>query len=390
MKITEVETIWVGEFNRSWLFVRLHTDEGIFGLGEAGIWGYPEAAESVLKAFKRYLVGVDPLKIEHHWQYLYRNTFFLGTTVLSALSAVDVALWDIAGKYLGVPCFMLFGGKYRGKVRVYNHVTGYTIEQLVKNAMSAVKKGFTAVRFTPFSGEHLKMRYSEVMKTAVERVANVREALGDHVDICLEIGRRLSSYEAVTMAHAIEQYNPLFIEDPVPPDNIDAMAQVAAKTRIPIATGERLCTIYEFKELLERGAVDMVRPDIAVAGGLSHCKKIAALAEAFSVGLIPHNPLSPVTTASTIQLSACIPNFILQEYKIEDKPPRSEIVTKTLTLENGYLIVPDIPGIGVELNDKILDKYPYVERPILMPLGEDESVDADGTYTSEFRWRRDL
>ena len=382
MKITDVETIRVGVFNRSWLFVRLHTDEGIVGLGEAGIWGYPEAAEVIIKAFKRYLIGVDPLKIEHHWQYLYRNTFFLGSAILSALAAIDVALWDVAGKYLGVPCYTLFGGKYREKVRVYNHVAGDTTEQLVENAELAVKNRFTAIRFTPYSGEYLKMRYSEVINTAVERVYRVREAVGDHVDICIEFGRRLTPYEAVTIGNAVEKYNPLFLEDPVPPDSVDAMAYVASKTRIPLATGERQTTIHEFRELLEKRAISFVRPDVAVAGGLSHCRKIAAIAEAFSVGVIPHNPLSPITTASSVQLSACIPNFILQEYKLENRPPMNEIVNKPLTLERGYLIVPEIPGIGIELNEKAVDKYPYVERPVVTPIEEDGSVTRDGTYWS--------
>lgn len=388
MKIEEVELVWVGTSKRSWLFVRLHTNSDISGLGEVGIWGYPEAAEGVMKIFRGYLLGKDPLKIEHHWQYLYRNTYFRGASIMSALSAIDVALWDIAGKHLGVPCWQLFGGKYRNKVRVYNHIAGKTTEQLVENAKDAVKKGFTAVRFTPFSGEYLKMRYSNIMKTAVDRVAHVREAVGDNIDICIEVGRQLTPYEAVTMANLIEPYTPLFFEDPIPPDSIDALAYIASRTKIPIATGERHHTIFEFKEMLERNATCMVRPDVALAGGLSHCRKIANLAEAFSAGVVPHNPLSPVTTASTVQLSASIPNLILQEYKLEDKTPSIDIVKKPLTLDKGYLIVPDSPGIGIELNDSKLEKYPYIERQISMPLVDDGSVSPDGTYTSEFRWKK--
>lgn len=388
MKITDVEPIFVGNPNakRSWLFVKIHTDEGIVGLGESGMWGYPEAVEGVIKAFKRYLIGADPMKVEHHWQYLYRNTFFLGSAILSALAAIDVALWDIVGKSLDVPVYQLFGGKYRSKIRVYNHIAGDTTEALVKKAEDAVKKGFTAIRFIPYDGDYLKMSYPEVVKTAVDRTSGVREAVGDHVDVCLEFGRRLKIWEAIRIATVLEEFNPLFMEDVVPPDDINAMAFVSSKTSAPLCTGERQTTIFEFKTLLEKNAVSIIRPDVAVAGGLSNCKKIAALAESFSAGVIPHSCLSPVTTASSVQLAACIPNFILQEYKVEDTPPKSEIVVKPITLEGGYLIVPDTPGIGIELNDNALEKYPYIERAIVIPIRDDGGVSEDGTYTSEFRW----
>lgn len=372
MKITNIETLFVDR----WLFVRIHTDEGIVGLGESGTWGYLEASESVAQTLKRYLVGQDPMRIEHHWQYMYRNSHFRGSAVMGALSAIDIALWDIAGKYFGVPSFQLLGGCCREKVRVYRHVFGKTTEELVEGCRAAKREGFTAVgHLSPFVPESPKMTHTMKIEDAVERVKAYREAVGNDVDLCIEIHRQLSPSEAIVLATMIAEYRPLFYEDPVLPDNIDAMAQVAAHVNIPIATGERMHTIFEFEELLTRNAVHYVRPDVCMAGGLSHCKKIAALAEAHYALVAPHNPLSPVSTAVCVQLDACIPNFGIQEYPLgEDQPPKSEIVKHPLKIERGYLLVPKAPGIGVELNEKALSKYPYVPRRFVTTLNEDGSV----------------
>ncbi len=372
MKITDIETLFVDR----WLFVRVHTDEGIIGLGESGTWGYLEASERVVQTFKRYLVGQDPLRIEHHWQYLYRNSHFRGAAIMGALSAVDIALWDIAGKYFGVPSYQLLGGMCRERVRVYRHVFGETTEELVEGCIGAKREGFTAVgHLSPFVPESPRMTHTKKIEDAARRVKAYRDAVGDDVDLCIEIHRQLSPSEAIVLAKRIAEYRPFFYEDPVLPDNIEAMAQVAAHIDIPIATGERLHTIFEFEELLAKKATHYVRPDVCMAGGLTHCKKIAALAEAHYVLVAPHNPLSPVSTAACVQLDACIPNFAIQEYPLgEDKPPKNEIVRQPLKIERGYLLVPREPGIGVELNDKALAKYPYVPRKIVTTLREDGSV----------------
>ena len=372
MKITDIETLFVDR----WLFVRVHTDEGIIGLGESGTWGYLEASERVVQTFKRYLVGQDPLRIEHHWQYLYRNSHFRGAAIMGALSAVDIALWDIAGKYFGVPSYQLLGGMCRERVRVYRHVFGETTEELVEGCIGAKREGFTAVgHLSPFVPESPRMTHTKKIEDAARRVKAYRDAVGDDVDLCIEIHRQLSPSEAIVLAKRIAEYRPFFYEDPVLPDNIEAMAQVAAHIDIPIATGERLHTIFEFEELLAKKATHYVRPDVCMAGGLTHCKKIAALAEAHYVLVAPHNPLSPVSTAACVQLDACIPNFAIQEYPLgEDKPPKNEIVRQPLKIERGYLLVPREPGIGVELNDKAFAKYPYVPRKIVTTLREDGSV----------------
>jgi galactonate dehydratase len=389
-----------------YMFVKVHTDEGISGLGESGAWGYLEASAAVVETFKRYLIGQDPLRIEHHWQYLYRWSHFRGAAIMGALSAIDIALWDIAGKYFGVPCYQLLGGKCRDKARAYYHVYGETKEELIRGCLTAKQQGFTAVgHLTPFLDEPRDVPYfqthADKIEDAIETVARYREAVGNDVDLCIEIHRQLTPAEAIVLARGIEEYRPFFYEDPILPDNFDAMALVAANVHIPIATGERLHTIYEFEMLLKRGAVQYVRPDVCMAGGLTHCKKIAALAEAHQVDVVPHNPLSPVSTAACVQLATCIPNFALQEYprweyQLSDEgetaeglpapaqdstplplgwdPPQAGIVKKPVQVENGFLIVPDAPGIGVELAEDATERYPYRPQVVETRLHVDGSV----------------
>jgi galactonate dehydratase len=376
MQITAVEPLLIDRY----LFVQVHTDAGIVGLGESGTWGYLEASAQAVRTFAAYLVGQDPLRIEHHWQYMYRSSHFRGAAIMGAISAIDIALWDIAGKHFGVPVYQLLGGKCRDKARVYYHVFGRTTEQLVQGCIDAKAQGFTAIgHLTPFLDEPHDVPYFKThaakISDAVETVRRYREAVGNEVDLCIEIHRRMAPAEAVVLARGIEEFHPFFYEDPILPDNFDAMALVAQNIHIPIATGERLHTIYEFEMLLRRGAVQYVRPDVCMAGGITHSKKIAALAEAHHVGVVPHNPLSPVSTAACLQLAACIPNFSLQEYPIgEDQPPKSEIVTGAPRLEQGFLIIPDAPGIGVALAEGAARRHPYRPRGLRTRLHVDGSV----------------
>lgn len=387
MTITDLTTHFVDRY----LFVKVRTDAGLTGLGESGAWGFLEASAQAVGTFKRYLIGQDPLRIEHHWQYLYRWAHFRGAAIMGALSAIDIALWDLAGKHFGVPCYQLLGGKCRDRARVYYHVFGGTTAELVQGCRNAKEKGFTAVgHLTPFLDESRDLPYfethAEKISRAVDRVRSYREAVGNEVDLCIEIHRQLTPAEAIVLARGIEQYHPFFIEDPTLPDNFDAMSQIAGKIHIPIATGERLLTIHEFEMLLRRDAVQYVRPDVCACGGLTQAKKIAALAEANYVGVVPHNPLSPVSTAACIQLAACIPNFALQEYPSEEGaaqvgtvPQGGEhaaggIVSNPLKLEDGFLIIPDTPGIGVELSDDAEQRFPYRPRPVRTRLHRDGSV----------------
>lgn len=376
MKITDIRTVFADRY----MFVKVFTDEGITGIGESGAWAFLEASAQAVETFKRYLIGQDPLLIEHHWQYMYRCYHFRGAAIMGALSAVDIALWDIKGKYYGVPCYELMGGRTRTKARVYYHVFGGTREELIRGCVEAKKKGFTAVgHLTPFADtpreESGFSTFAAKIDGAVRSVYAYREAVGNDVDLCIEIHRQLSIPEAVALGREIEPCRPMFYEDPVRPDNFDDMAQVARKVAIPIATGERFHTLQEFAMLLRRDACRYVRPDVCMCGGITQAKKIAALAEGFGVLVVPHNPLSPVSTAACIQLAAAIPNFAIQEFPLgEDCPPKSRMVRSTLRLEDGFLTVPDTPGIGIELAEDADTACPYVPREYVTKLSTDGSV----------------
>jgi galactonate dehydratase len=298
----------------------------------------------------------------------------MGSVVQGALSAIDIALWDIKGKRLGVPIYDLLGGKTRDRVRCYIHVRGDTLDALVADAVAKAQAGFTAVRFTPFAPDFFLHRsYSEWADEAVRRVGAVREAVGSSVDVCVEIHRQMNPAESIALGRRLEPFNPYFYEDPMLPDSPARMGDVQAHCNVPIATGERFTTIFEFQQLLENKGCAYVRPDLCLCGGISGCKKVAALAEAQHIRVIPHNPLSPVSTAACVQLDACIPNFALQEYTGESEPPKSDLLLNPLKLENGYLVVPEGPGLGIELNEVAL-QYPVREKILDTPLGFDGSV----------------
>ena len=377
MKITDVRTHLIDQY----MFVQVDTDEGISGVGESGAWAFLEASKEAVETFKRYLIGQDPLLIEHHWQYMYRCYHFRGAAIMGALSAIDIALWDIKGRYYGVPCYELLGGKVRHKARVYYHVFGSSGEELIQGCKEAKARGFKAVgHLTPFVDsdrrEVMKMEsFATKISNAAERVYQYRETIGNEVDLCIEIHKQLNVPEAIALGREIEKARPMFYEDPVRPDNFDDMQRVASEIHIPIATGERLHTLEEFGMLLARNACQYIRPDVCLCGGITQAKKIAAAAEARGVLVVPHNPLSPVSTAACIQLAASIPNFAIQEYPLgEDCAPKNEIVKSTLTLDNGYLTVPDSPGIGIELNEQAMHQYPYKPRLYVTKLREDGSV----------------
>ncbi len=383
MKITDIRPVFIDRY----LLVQVETDAGITGLGESGAWGYLEASAATVEKYGRYLIGKNPLQIEHHWQYLYRWTHFRGAAIMGALSAIDIALWDIMGKHFGVPCYQLMGGATRHKLRVYRHVFGKMKEELVQGCVESKALGFTAVgHLTPFldeprDGPPYFKTHSDKIHDAIETVRAYREAVGDEIDLCIEIHRRLNPAEAIALGRGIEEFRPFFYEDPIRPDSFDAMAAVAREIHIPIATGERLHTIWEFEALLTRGAVQYVRPDVCMVGGLTHAKKIAALAEAHHVDVVPHNPLSPVSTAACAQLAACIPNFALLEYpdsrsdkRGKNKPPEDGIVEQPLAVEDGFILLPDAPGIGVELREDAAERYPYKPREVQTRLHVDGSV----------------
>jgi galactonate dehydratase len=383
MKIVKVEPILVDRY----LYVHVHTDEGLIGLGESGAWGFPESAHAAIVKFGEYLVGEDPLRIEHHWQYMYRAFHFRGADIMGALSAIDIALWDLAGQYRGAPVHSLLGGPVRDRARVYQHVVGTTREELVAGVKSAREQGFTAVgHLTPFldedrSGPYFSTHAAKI-GNAIDAVGEYRDAVGIDVDLCIELHRRLTPAEAVQFGTAVARFHPQFVEDPVTPDNFDEMEYVAGRVDVPIATGERLTSIWEFAMLLRRNAVQFIRPNLGMVGGISGAKKIAALAEAQHVGVVPHNPLSPVLTAASLQIAASVPNFALLEYPgrtwhslLADRPDGDEIVTRQAEYDgHGFLVIDDSPGIGTALREDVIERVPYVPRPIKARLNADGSV----------------
>ena len=373
MQPTKIEKIEPILWDR-WLLLKIYCEDGTVGIGEGGVHGWQRPTQTMLEVMTPYLRGKDPSHIEHHYQWLYRSSHFMGSVVQGALSAIDIALWDIKGKRLDVPVYELMGGMTRERVRCYMHVNGATLDDLVGDAITKANEGFTAVRFSPFPPDYyLHKSYSEWADEAVRRVGAVRDAVGSSVDICVEIHRQMTPAESIWLGRRLEQFQPYFYEDPMLPDSPARMADIQQQCNIPIATGERFTTIFEYQQLLEVKGAAYVRPDVCLCGGLSGSKKVAAMAEAQHVKVIPHNPLSPVSTAACVQLDACIPNFALQEYTGESQPPKSDLLVQPLELKEGYLTVPMGPGLGIELNEAAL-QFPIKDKVLDTPIGYDGSV----------------
>ncbi|WGF90757.1 mandelate racemase/muconate lactonizing enzyme family protein [Marinivivus vitaminiproducens] len=382
MRIESVESLLIDRY----FFVRITTEDGTVGLGEGGAWGFPEATAGAVAQFRDYLVGQDPLRIEHHFQYMYRWAHFRGSAVMAALSAIDIALWDIAGKRFGVPVHQLLGGKVRDRARCYYHVFGRTKDELFAGIRSAKNAGFTAVgHLTPFldspRAEPWYQTHASLIGDAIDTVRAYRDIAGREVDLCIEIHRRLKPYESVQLGIGIAPYHPLFIEDPATPDNLDEMAYIADKIPIPVATGERMTSLWEFQMLLSRNAVQLVRPDVCIAGGITGARKIAALAEAVHAGVVPHNPLSAVSTAACLQIAATAPTFVLQEFPndtwdVTNTRPDSDALVDGAARHDGegFLTISDAPGIGVTLCSDAEERFPYRPRALVTRVHKDGSV----------------
>ncbi len=388
MKITDVKVL---RANRS-VFCRIFTDEGITGLGESGAWGFLEASAQAMLTMKEYLVGQNPLDIEHHWQYLYRFSHFRGAAVMGAMSAIDIALWDIAGKYYHTPVYRLLGGRCRDRVRVYNHTAGRTEDELVENAVRGVEEGYKALgHLNPYLDEPRTQPYADsttaMLYKAEQRIARVREAVGTEVDLCLELHRRLEPGLAVQLSARLEPYNPMFLEDPIRPDNFDEMGLVASRCRVPIATGERINTVHEFEMLLERNACSYVRASLGVCGGFTGAKKIAAVAEAHHKSLVPHNPLSPVMTTAVVHFAAAVDNIAITEYpnpyaaSTADhltgsgvKLRQCDMVDRICEFRDGYLLVPEEDGLGIDVIPDLEERFPFRPHKIMPLLNEDGSI----------------
>ncbi|TET49631.1 MAG: galactonate dehydratase [Dehalococcoidia bacterium] len=374
MKITDLRVFQTQGGHANWTFVKLYTDSGLTGVGEASLERNDEVVVKALETFRDFLVGQDPFQIEYIWNALYKQTFKYGQLIiLTALSGIEQALWDIKGKALGVPVYELLGGKLRDKVRAYANawafqkvVTSMTAEDtpdsIAQNALKMVEKGFTAMKWDPFrEGGQVIQRSEE--EFALACVKAVREAVGPSVDILIECHGRFNMHSAIRIAHKLEPYDPFFYEEPIPPDNLDALAALQRSINLPIATGERLYTRWEFRPLFEKNAAQIIQPDICNVGGIWELRKIAAMAEAYYVSVQPHNSNGPVQTIASLHLDASIPNFVFQEFFYPYLDMYNEVLTEPIIYKDGYLEIPTSPGLGTDIREDVIRKRPPKKQP---------------------------
>jgi len=374
MKITAIRTLVVNAEMRNWVFVKVETDQaGLWGWGEASIEWKTRAVVGAIEDVSPLLLGEDPTRIEHLYQKLYRGTFWRqGVIGITAVSGVEQACWDILGKSLGLPVYKLLGGAVRERVRMYTHLGGGDMKSvyetfdpgpLIDLAQAVVAKGYTAVKVVcvPYSEPLMGLPYVKKFAQAIERL---RLAVGDGVDIMIDFHGRTYPAMAIQYINAVEEFHPFFCEEPVPPENVAAMREVRQAVRVPIATGERLVTRHQFREIFEQQACHVIQPDLCHCGGLLEGKKIAAMADVYYMGVAPHNPLGPVANAAALHFALSTPNFLIQEDMLTDVPWRWDVVRHSLETRDGYWLKTEQPGLGVEVNEEEARKHPFHQEPM--------------------------
>ncbi len=386
MKITDVKAFLVSSISMGdWVVVKVETDVGISGYGDATLEQNHRTVATSVEVLRRYLLGENPFRVEHLWQKMYRSPYWRGGPILNtAISGIEHALWDIIGKALEQPVYNLLGGPCRDRIRLYSYAGGSDPETMAENARRVVKKeGYTAVKMNPFippsssttANERIERvmegyRLYDAVKRGVRNVEAVRNAVGDRVDIMLDCHGRsplsaLPTSYIVLLCKELEPLRPLWIEEPIRPDCTGSLAALASKVNIPIATGERLYTKFQFTDVIDKRLVDIVQPDLSHAGGILECKKIAAMAEAHDILVAPHCPFfySPIATAVAYQFDACTPNFVIQENDNVFKRGMigNEWLIEPFKVENGFRILPTGPGLGITVKEELLTEYPYKE-----------------------------
>lgn len=356
MKISDIT---VYKVKPRWIFVKVSTDEGVEGWGEMISGTKTETVVAGAKEMGNRLIGRNPFEIERLWQELHRSFFRGGPINGTIISGLEMALWDIKGKALGVPVYELLGGAARDRIRVYSWIGGDRPSDVAEQAKQRVAKGFTAIKMNATSELHYIDSYKKV-QAVVDRVASIRDATGDDLEIGIDFHGRVHRPMAKVLAKALEPLHPMFLEEVVLPENWDSFDDIAREVSIPLATGERLYTRWEFKNLFQQGAVDIVQPDVALTGGILETRKIAAMAEAYDMGVAPHAPYGPVALAATLQIDACTPNVFIQEqslgihynqgFDLLDFVKNKEI----FQYKDSYVDIPKGPGLGIEMDeDKI-------------------------------------
>jgi galactonate dehydratase len=349
VKITKLETFLVRP--RS-LFLKIHTDAGLIGLGEPVLEGRARTCAAAVAELAPSLIGQDPTRVVHHWQAIYRHAFYRGGPILtSALSGVEQALWDLAGKAVGLPVYRLLGGPLRDRIRMYRGVGGRTPEEAAQNARACAAEGYTAMKTGVAKAHPARLIESPAfVEGAIAAFAAMREAVGKEVDIAIDFHGAISPQTSGLLIKALEPYQPLFIEEPVQCQNAEALADLARKTHLPIATGERLFTKWAFREVLEARAASILQPDLSHAGGIFECRLIAGMAESYYAGIAPHCPLGPIALAACLQLDASIPNFLIQE----QGSLGVGYLKQPFVVRNGFIELPTGPGLGIELDEEAL------------------------------------
>lgn len=357
MKVVAVNTYFV---RPRWGFVEITTDEGYTGWGEAVLEGHAQAVLACVKEMSSYLIGMNPNRIEDIWTTLYRAGFYRGGGVMmSAISGIDQALWDIKGKWLSVPVYELMGGSCRDKMRVYSWIGGDRPSDVGIAAKEKMDLGFTAIKMNATEELQYIDSYKKI-DAVLERVAAIREACGKYFGIAIDFHGRVHKPMAKVLAKKLEKFDPMFIEEPVLSENMECFKEIAAACNVPIATGERLFSKYDFKRLLQVGGVDIVQPDLSHAGGITEVKKIASMAEAYDVALAPHCPLGPIALSACLQVDATSYNAVIQEQSIGIHYNVGKSVLDYVTNKedfefvNGYVQLPHKPGIGVEVNKALV------------------------------------
>ncbi|MBR3144899.1 MAG: galactonate dehydratase [Clostridia bacterium] len=365
MKITDMKLY---KLPPRWLFLKIETYEGISGWGEPVVEGRADTVRTAVEEFRNYLIGKDPMKIEDHWQVMYRTGFYRGgPEVMSAIAGIDQALWDIKGKALNTPVYNLLGGLCRDKLKVYRWIGGDRPSDIKNSAIEAYNEGYPAIKMNATEEVHYIDTFDKIDAT-VERVAAIRDALGMKLDIAVDFHGRVHKSMAKVLAKELDKYHLMFIEEPVLIENKEAFREIAKYTSTPIATGERMFSRWDFKTLLQEGYVDVIQPDLSHAGGISECKKIAAMAEAYDVAVAPHCPLGPIALSACVQLDCCTPNAFIQEQSLGihynkagidgtdvSNPLADYLVDPTVfKYNNGFIDINDKPGLGIEINEEFV------------------------------------
>ncbi len=362
MKVTGIKTFICHAFRTNWVFVKVMTDSGIYGVGEATLEMRELTVVEAIKELERYLVGRDPHDIEAFWHDAHRDSYWRGGPVLlSALSGVEMALWDIKGKDLGVPVYKLLGGKVRDKVPCYANgwfAGAKTPDEFAQKAMLAIQQGFEGLKWDPFGKEYMNISPQQ-LNESLACIRAVKQAVGDKVHLIIEGHGRFNVPTAARIGRQLQEFDILWFEEPIPPDNKKAMSWLRQQLQVPIAGGERLYSRYDYTDYLRMECADFWQPDVSHVGGIMELRKIASMAESSYIPVCPHNPSGPIANAATLQLAACTPNFYLLETMASDVSYRNQICNEEVKFEDGHMYISDRPGLGIDINEDELQKYPY-------------------------------